>query len=204
MAERVLDERQPELYRARRFQPDFRGLVTAAGCFAGGFFLAGFSEQWGLTLILVVGLASIRFRRPAFILTWLGLVAGYAVVALAPGNAVRTAALIAINAPRPPFLKAVEITLYQTALFVGQTLAYRFYAALIALCAGYMVGQGRRLQRRSLWAIAIILAGFILIAVGLFPVALVSGVISYRGFTGATFILMTGCASMGYIAACRN
>jgi hypothetical protein len=204
MANRVLDELQPELHTPHHPGTRFRGLVIATGSFASGFVLAGFGEQWGLIQIIVLLLLSIVLRNRLIWLALLGSLLGYGVVALAPGNVVRSAALEAIKAPRRTFLEAIEYSFYRNGMFIQQTINSKLYAVLIALCAGYMAGQGRQLRHRLLWFIGVVVGSYLLIAISLFPVAYVSGGFQHRHFTVATFIFIAGIASIGYIAACRK
>jgi hypothetical protein len=94
--------------------------------------------------------------------------------------------------------------LYQTALLIGQTLVYRFYAVVPVLIVGYMAGQSQRVKRRSTLILAVFLGCFALIVVSILPVLIVSGYPSYRSFTIPTFILIASCGALGYLAACED
>lgn len=203
MAERVLDERSVELHAAADRRVVVRRLAAAACAFAGGFILAGFSEQQtAIQLLILLPLALIA-RHELLWCALMGTVAGFGVVMIAPGNAYRTQALHDVGAAGLPFIAAVQMALYQTALLIGQTLVYRFYAAVPVFVVGYVIGNGKRLPRRSTWILAAFVGGFALIALSILPTLLVTGVMAYRGFTLATFILIADCALIGWLAACR-
>lgn len=199
-----VDERSVKLHAPATWLPTVRRLAIAAVAFGGGFALAGFSEQWSLIQILVLLTAAVWFRHEAFWIALAGTIAGFGVVMIAPGNAVRSASLAEVGARGLTFLEAAQMALYQSALLIGQTLVYRFYAVVPVLIVGYIAGHGQRVRNRSLWILATFAGAFALIVVSILPVLLVTGVMSYRGFTGATFILVVGCALMGYLVACRD
>lgn len=204
MAEFLLDERGIEL----RVTADRRvivGRVAVAACaFAGGFILAGFNEQWSLIQLLLLLALAVWFRYEVIWCALMGTIAGFGVVMVAPGNAVRAATLAKLGAHGLPVVEAVSMALYQTALLIGQTLVFRFYAVIPVVVVGYIAGHGQRARKRSLWLLATFAVCFGLIAVSILPVLLITGIMSFRGFTGATFILITACGIMGYLAACRD
>ncbi len=96
------------------------------------------------------------------------------------------------------------MAVYQTALLIGQTLVYRFYAVVPVVAVGYMAGKGKRIRQRAMLILATFLGCYALIVLSILPVLIVVGVMSYRGFTGATFILIVSCGILGYLAACRD
>lgn len=179
-------------------------LAGAAVAFGGGFALAGFSEQWNVIQILILLALVVWFRHELLWAALLGTIAGFGVVAIAPGNAVRSARLIELNIKGFPFWAALYQSAYQTALMIGQTLVYRFYAVIPVLIAGYIAGHGQRVKHRARWILVTFVGTYGLIMASVLPVLLVTGLMSYRSWTGATFILISACAAMGYLIACRD
>jgi hypothetical protein len=204
MAKLLLDERSTQLHAAGNRVSVFGRLAYPAVAVASGFAIAGFSEQWCVIQILLLFALALWYRHPLLWCALVGTLAGFAVVALAPGNAIRTEALRAVGNIGRPVFEALQEALYQTALLIGQTLAHRFYAVVPVLIVGYMAGQSQRVKRRSTLILAVFLGCFAIIVVSILPVFIVSGYPSYRSFTIPTFILIASCGALGYLAACHD
>jgi hypothetical protein len=203
MAKHLLDELQPELRAAADPDTRIHRLALATGSFAGAFVLAGFSEQWGLTQIIGLLLLSLLLRSRLIWLALAGAVCGYGVVAIAPGNAVRVAALQAVP-PSRPFWEALEYSCLRAGEFIWKTALDKYYALLIAFCAGYLTGRDHHLRNRVKWLIGVAAGGYAFMAITLFPIELLSGNLEYRHYTIGTFMLVTCIAGIGYIFACQK
>lgn len=199
-----VDERSLELRATAHWLPVFSRVALAACAFAFGFILAGFSEQWAIIQLLILMALTIWFRHELLWCALVGTVAGFGMVMVAPGNAVRAAMLRDAGRVGFPVFEGVVQAAYQTALMVGQTLVFRFYAIAPVFIVGYIAGHGQRVKRRSLAILVVFVGMFALIAVSIAPVLLITGVLSYRSLTTATFIMVCAVGLLGYLVACRK
>ncbi len=199
-----VDERSVELRATAHWGAVASRVAVAACAFVGGFVLAGFSEQWSLIQLFTLLALAVWFRHEALWCALMGTVAGFGVVMIAPGNAVRADSLKDAGRIGFTVFEGAYQAAYQTALMVGQTLVYKFYAIAPVFIVGYIAGHGQRVRRRSLSILCVFVGMFALIAVSIAPVLLITGVLSYRGLTTATFIMVIAVGLLGYLVACRK
>lgn len=204
MAVPHVDERGLELHATADWSVISSRVAVAACAFVGGFVLAGFSEQWTLIQLLILLALAVWFRHEALWCALMGTIAGFGVVMVAPGNAVRADSLKDAGRIGFTVFEGAYQAVYQTALMIGQTLVYRFYAIAPVFIVGYSAGHGQRVKQRSLAILGVFVGMFALIAVSIAPVLLITGVLSYRGLTTATFIMVAAVGLLGYLAACRK
>ena len=204
MANRVLVSGVADLRDTARWLPVFSRVALAACAFAFGFLLAGFSEQWSIIQLLILLALVVWFRHELLWCALCGTVAGFGVVMVAPGNAIRAAMLRDVGRVGFPVFEGIVQAAYQTALMIGQTLMFRFYAVVPVFIVGYIAGHGQRAKRRSLCILLVFVGMFALIAVSIAPVLMVTGVLAYRGLTTATFIMVASVGALGYLVACRK
>lgn len=204
MAELHVDELGAQLRATADRWTVLRRVAYPALAFAGGFIVAGFSETSTVVAILILLPLALWYRHPLLWCALAGMVAGFGVVSMSPGNAIRNEALRADGFTGRLLPDALREAFYQTALFIGQTLVYRFYAVAPVMIVAYMVGQGQRVKARSARILATFLGGYALIVASILPVLLLAGYPSYRSFTIPTFILIASCGGIGYLLACRE
>lgn len=168
--------------------------------FALGLLAAGFSEIITPIFILLVAIGFYRTRKRHYLFALVGLLLGFTIVLIAPGNAVRAAAL----PPRMLITRALQQAIAASAIFIAQSILERPYTLIAAFFVGWLCEPLRRVRKRLRWALVTVLLGFAGIIYSLFITLYGAGGLQGRHYTYAAFILVLTIGTLGMLCSSRR
>lgn len=172
-------------------------MAYALSYFAAGFLLAGFSEIFAVLFGLSLLGLWVHTRQRQFLAAGAGVAVGFLVVFLAPGNAIRAAALH----HKPELIPSLSQAAQVMGLFLISEVVNRFGALLLAFCIGYLCPLKRPVSRELRWVLMSMLIGLGMIYLSLFMVVFLAGGLADRHFTFPSFITVLCVGFIGVICA---
>jgi MFS family permease len=172
-------------------------MALAIGYAAAGFLAAGFSEVLSPLFGLLMLIVWWRVRQPRYLAVFLGLVVGTLVVLLAPGNAVRAAAL----PPRMSIIVAFQQSVQAMTLFIVGTIIQQPLGLVLAFIIGWLSPVRKRVRRRLRWILIVVLVAIPAMAFTLFVPYYGASGLDARHFTFCTVIFIATIFTIGVLCA---